>query len=95
MPQKTLTGYAKMFRMLSDDTRLKIFSILNAKKMTATDILKELDITQPTLSYHLTTMCEVRILKAATKWKWTYYSIDRKGINKMIRFLDGAKEVSE
>ncbi|MEI7919907.1 MAG: metalloregulator ArsR/SmtB family transcription factor [bacterium] len=48
-----------LFKILSDRNRRRIIQLLKQKEMTVTDLLTHFDITQASLSHHLT------ILKSA------------------------------
>lgn len=88
MNDKLLNNYLPLLKVLADDTRLKILSMLKMNKMTATEILKELDIKQPTLSYHLNLMNEVGLLNTEEHWKWTTYSINKDGVKEINSFFE-------
>ena len=45
--------YVPAMKALSDETRLKIIDMLSCGEMCACEILEELSISQPTLSYHM------------------------------------------
>jgi len=44
---------AKIFKALSDETRLEIIDMLTNEELCAHKILDHFNITQPTLSYHM------------------------------------------
>lgn len=44
---------AKVFKALSDETRLEIIDMLTKEELCAYKILDRFHITQPTLSYHM------------------------------------------
>ncbi len=63
-----------IMKALSDQTRLKIFKMLADKPLCAYHILDKLDISQPTLSYHMAILCSSGIVNCEKDWKWAYYS---------------------
>jgi len=48
---------------------------------------EQLPMPQPTLSYHLKILCENDILDYEIKWKWTYYTINNKGLERVLTLL--------
>ena len=70
-----------IMKALSDPTRLKIFKMIEDKPLCAYHILDKLEITQPTLSYHMHILCKSGIVKCEKDWKWAYYS-QNKGLFK-------------
>jgi ArsR family transcriptional regulator len=63
-----------IMKALGDETRLKIFKMLAEKPLCGYHILDKLDITQPTLSYHMQILCKCGLVKCEKDWKWSYYS---------------------
>lgn len=87
MSQIELDECLKMLRVFADEKRLSILSTIGSKRLSGVDILKKIDIPQPTLSYHLKVLCENGILNAENEWRWTYYTINNDGIEKAIKLL--------
>lgn len=73
MPYKVLGATLKA---LSDPNRLKIVDILSYGEKCANDILKELDITQPTLSHHMKVLQELNLVVCRKSGLWRYYSLN-------------------
>lgn len=55
---------ALIFKALADETRIKILSLLCTSDMSMTEMLNELDIAQPTISYHIATMKEAGLINS-------------------------------
>ena len=55
---------ALVFKVLADDTRIKILKLLCTSDMSMTEMLNELDISQPTVSYHIATMKEAGLINS-------------------------------
>lgn len=79
--------YAKIFKALGDETRLKIFEMLRGGKLCACKLLEKLNITQPTLSHHMKIMCDSGLILAEKDWKWTHYSINGALLNEVTAYL--------
>ena len=70
--------YARLFKALSDPGRLMIVDMLSGGELCACVILEKFNITQPTLSHHMKTLCESGLVDSRKEGKWTYYSLNKK-----------------
>lgn len=82
-----MTDKEKIFKALGDSTRLKIFEMLREGRMCACKLQESFDITQPTLSHHMSVLCNSGLVIATKEGKWTYYSIDCDCLNELVLFL--------
>lgn len=73
---KDYSSYAAFMKALSDETRLKIFDMLAQGELCACKILEEFNITQPTLSYHMKSLCESGLVIGRKDGIWMKYSIN-------------------
>ena len=71
--------YLRVFRAFSDEKRLRVLELLSQGEKCACVLLEELDISQPTLSYHMKILRESGIVKERPVGPWKYYSIDGEG----------------
>ena len=76
---------AILFKALSDPNRLEIIDMLSNGEMCACKILERFQITQPTLSHHMKTLCDSGLVNSRKEGKWMYYSIDD---NTLLAFKD-------
>lgn len=85
---------ARVFKALCDPNRLAIIEMLRGGEKCACMLLEELQITQPTLSHHMKTLCESGVVNCRREGKWMYYSLSQKGCGKLqdllSQMLDGA-----
>lgn len=79
--------YALFFKALSDETRLKIVSMLLDKELCACKILKEFNITQPTLSYHMKMLVDIGLVNSIKYGSWVKYSINEKFKEELLIFI--------
>ena len=79
---------AELFKALSDENRLTVLSTLKNGEMCAGDILELLNITQPTLSHHMKTLCDAGIVTARKDGKRTYYSIAEQTVIDLLNFAN-------
>jgi len=78
---------ARVFKAFCDETRLMVLSLLQRGERCACVIIEELELAQPTLSYHMKVLVESGIVAARKQGKWTYYSISAEGSDNAARLL--------
>lgn len=78
---------AKIFKALSDPSRLEIIDILSCGEKCACDILERFDFTQPTLSHHMKVLMECGLVECRKEGLWSHYSLNGTNCNKLILFL--------
>ena len=71
--------YLRVFRAFSDEKRIRVLELLSEGEQCACVLLEKLDISQPTLSYHMKILRESGIVKERPVGPWKYYSIDSEG----------------
>lgn len=65
-----------LFKALSDQTRLRILSILNEEELCVCDIASTLEMTQPNISFHLNMLKSAGLIKDRKEGRWIHYSLD-------------------
>jgi len=70
---------ARLFKAFCDENRLVILETLQGGEKCACVLLEKLEITQPTLSYHMRILVDSGVVTARKDGKWTYYSISAQG----------------
>lgn len=85
---KDYRQYAFLLKALSDETRIKIVDMLSKGELCACDILEEFKITQPTLSYHMKTLCDSGLVNARRDGVWMKYSISRDVLESLKNLFD-------
>lgn len=67
------------FKSLGVDARMHIYRfLLDNKEATVTQLVEQIDLTQPTVSYHLAKMKEDGLLLSTRKGKEVHYRINPK-----------------
>ena len=84
METKQIANY---FKILSDETRIKIIKMLKNGSMCACNILENLNITQPTLSYHMKMLSDNNLVHSSKRGVWVDYSLNPKEFEKLAKFL--------
>ncbi len=65
----------QIFKALSEDSRLRILSVLFQSELCVCDIEDALLLTQSNVSRHLTILKNAGIIKSYKNAQWIYYSI--------------------
>lgn len=65
----------KIFKALSDPTRLRILRMLNVKPLCVCEVMHVLGMAQSTTSKHLQILLDAGLLEAGHGGVWTIYSI--------------------
>ena len=80
--------YTQYFKALSDPNRLMIVDMLSCGELCACVILEKFNITQPTLSHHMKTLCDCNLVNSRKDGKWMYYSLNDETIRRFRLFLE-------
>lgn len=65
-----------MFKALSEETRLRILSLMAEGEICVCDIAETLDMTQPNISFHLGMLKEAGLIKDRKNGRWVHYSLN-------------------
>lgn len=83
--------YAKVFKALCDEKRLRILELLCNGEKCACVLLEQLELGQSGLSYHMKILVESGIVESRQEGKWTHYKISEKGRDSAIDILKELK----
>lgn len=75
--------YVLIFKAMADETRLKIVLMLSEGELCACKILESFNITQPTLSYHMKTLCDSGLVEGKREGAWMRYSLNSESFIKV------------
>jgi len=78
---------ARIMKALADENRLAIIELLETEEKCGCVILEKLNITQPTLSYHMKILCDAGIVESCKDGKRTHYYISLDGSKKLQKIL--------
>jgi len=86
-----MTGLNEIFGALTDPTRQKILELLRKGDLTPSDILKKIDVSQPTLSHHLDILKRAGLVDSERAGQFIRYSINlsvfEMAVEYMMKFL--------
>jgi ArsR family transcriptional regulator, arsenate/arsenite/antimonite-responsive transcriptional repressor len=75
-------NWLKFFKAACDEQRQMILEILrHHKSLNASQIIKKMKLSQPTVSHHLKVLHEASIIDSHKKGKEVFYSINTKNIS--------------
>lgn len=69
----------RVMKAFSDVNRLKVLKLLKEGERCGSDLLENLNISQPTLSHHMKILVNSGVINARVAGKWTFYSINHQG----------------
>lgn len=78
---------ADKVKVLTDVNRLMIIDMLSCGELCACEILEKLNITQPTLSHHMKTLCESTLVECRREGKNIFYRLNHDEVRSMEGFL--------
>jgi ArsR family transcriptional regulator, arsenate/arsenite/antimonite-responsive transcriptional repressor len=84
-----------VFKALSDETRLRIIKLLEQGELCVCDITAALDMVQPKVSFHLSTLKEAGIIKDRKQGKWIHYSLNEKDLFRRMLILSACERMQD
>jgi ArsR family transcriptional regulator len=82
---------ARMFKALGDPVRLRVLSLIAARKggeVCVCEITDAFNLTGPTISYHLRLLREAGLVDCQRRATWVYYWIVPERLAALAQFLD-------
>ena len=67
-------------RALADDTRQRILEMLLEREMCVGDIVDAFDMSQPTISHHLSVLKQFGLVASRKEGKQVFYAINRDNV---------------
>ncbi|MFH1639614.1 MAG: metalloregulator ArsR/SmtB family transcription factor [Chloroflexota bacterium] len=81
---------AKVFKALSDDTRLRILNLIAERECCVCEVMQALGISQTRASRNLNVLYDAGFLKMRKEGLWSLYSIDEEKMKGYLGDLAGA-----
>jgi len=86
----------KAFKSLSDETRLRILSLLMERECCVCEVMQALGISQTRASRNLSALYDAGFLKLRKDGLWSLYSMDRDGMEKYYsNLVDAVRKALE
>ena len=80
-----------VFKAFGDRNRIQIVERLRKGESSAAKLLKDLRITQPTLSHHMKILCDAGIVEGRRDGRWTHYTLLSDGMDTIVAYLSELK----
>ncbi len=77
----------KVYKVLSDESRLRVLNLLIERACCVCEVMQALDISQSKASRILTALYGTGILKLQKEGLWSVYSIDWDGMEKNLKAI--------
>lgn len=84
--------YHNKFKALSDPIRLDILDALNDKEMSAGELVDKFSLPNSKVSYHLSILKNVGIVKERKYKNYIFYSLNLDGIDETLAWFDRFKK---
>ncbi len=85
----------KVFKALSDATRLRIVKLLGHGDLCVCDIVAALAMVQPKVSFHLGVLKGAGLLKDRKQGRWIHYAIDDSEMFKRLLIFSVMEKIPE
>lgn len=85
---KSIEIQAKLFRGLSDPSRLSILESLRDGAMTVSEIVKETGLSQSNVSNHLGCLRDCGLVAAEQQGRFVYYELSDKRVGQLLTLAD-------
>ena len=89
----TIFGVSNLYKVFSDETRLKILNALLNTELCVCDISDILNMSHSSISHQLKTLRDMKLVKTKKIGKSVYYSLIDNHIEKIIRI--GVEHINE
>ena len=85
-----MENLSELFKLLSDETRIRILKLLTQKSLCVCEMVEILDIHQPKISKHIARIKSERLVHALRNEQYTYYSLNKeyKHYDLLLKILD-------
>ena len=90
--EENIFGMAETFKVLGDQTRLKIVLALSKQELCVLDIATVLGITESAISHQLRLLKSLRLVKQRKDGKLVFYSLDDEHIEDLIKIASRHSE---
>ncbi|MDR2150173.1 MAG: metalloregulator ArsR/SmtB family transcription factor [Spirochaetaceae bacterium] len=85
-PQQELEALGTFFKVLTDPTRLKILYALGAGELCVFDLSVSIGAGVSSVSHHLASLKQVRLVKSRRDGRVIYYSLDDDHVHSILDF---------
>lgn len=87
LESEAVEEFSKLFRLLSNPTRLKIALLIKDKERCVCELERALDIDQTLISHHLRIFKEINAVRERRAGKWRYYSLKDERLRRLLDLI--------
>lgn len=80
-------GFAETFKALGDPVRREILVLLKDGKMSAGDLAARFDVTQASVSYHLSQLKKAELIREEKYKNYIYYELNTSVFEEVVLWL--------
>ena len=80
-------GFAETFKALGDSVRREILVLLKDGKMSAGDLAARFDMTQASVSYHLSQLKKAELIREEKYKNYIYYELNTSVFEEVVLWL--------
>ena len=84
-------GFSETMKALSDPARREILNMLKGGRMTAGDIAGRFDMTNATVSYHLSQLKKAGLVFESREKNYIYYSLNASVLEEVLLWLQALR----
>ena len=84
-------GFSDTMKALSDPARREILNMLKGGRMTAGEIAGRFDMTNATVSYHLSQLKKVGLIFESREKNFIYYSLNASVLEEVLLWIQSLK----
>lgn len=89
MASATVRALASELKVLSDENRLSILSLLGTEELCVCHIYESLGLPQNLVSHHLRVLRKVGLVIPEKKGKWIFYKVDASKLENICSRVSG------
>lgn len=84
-------GMQKTLRALADPIRREILNMLKEKNLSAGEIVEKFDVTNASISRHLSVLKEAELIRDTRKGKFIYYELNTSVLEDIMLWISELK----
>ncbi len=93
LKQQDISGMANMFKVLADETRMKVaFALCQEDELCVCDVANIIGSSLATASHHLRTLKKLNLVKYRKEGKLAFYSLEDDHVRQLIKLASAHRE---
>lgn len=85
----SVSGLSELYKVLSDETRIKVLYLLSQKELCVCDLAFLLETSLPVISHHLRLLRALRLVRSRRDGKMVFYHLED---NHVLELIEQGKE---